>query len=406
VSQSVATSEVRNERRSAVRPTWGMRVALLAVVALVATLLAPVAPADAAPARIAELRMLELVNQERAARGLPTLRERYDIRDVAYAWSAHMGRTGTFAHNPRYSSQICCWSRIAENIAYSGGRTDAVKAAEHLHRQLMGSSGHRANILGSSYREVGIGIWFDGNRMYVTQNFRQPNGQTPPRGSTPPSTGSASVQIEVDPVAVRKIDLACGAAPRAGFRDVPISMGAARAIDCVTWWEVASGYSDGTYRPGNAVTRAQMATFVANTIEAAGGTLPAGDRSRFRDVSGPHADAIGRLAAAGVVKGCDADRYCPGDRVTRAQMASFLARAWQEISGQALPRPSGKTFFVDVGSGGHADNINRVAGAGIAAGVKAGYYEPGRSVSRSQMAAFLSRTLDLGVATQGISPPG
>jgi hypothetical protein len=40
--------------------------------------------------------------------------------------------------------------------------------------------------------------------------------------------------------------------------------------------------------------------------------------------------AIDRLATAGVTLGCnppDNDRFCPNDRVTRGQMAAFLARA-------------------------------------------------------------------------------
>jgi hypothetical protein len=40
--------------------------------------------------------------------------------------------------------------------------------------------------------------------------------------------------------------------------------------------------------------------------------------------------AIDRLGTAGVTVGCnppDNDRFCPNDRVTRGQMAAFLARA-------------------------------------------------------------------------------
>jgi hypothetical protein len=41
---------------------------------------------------------------------------------------------------------------------------------------------------------------------------------------------------------------------------------------------------------------------------------------------------IDRLGTAGITKGCNPpknDRFCPNDRVSRAQMASFLARAFQ-----------------------------------------------------------------------------
>ena len=52
----------------------------------------------------------------------------------------------------------------AENVA----RTEFV---EDVHPALMGSSGHRANILNTSYNAVGIGVVEDKGRIYVTQDF-------------------------------------------------------------------------------------------------------------------------------------------------------------------------------------------------------------------------------------------
>ena len=55
---------------------------------------------------------------------------------------------------------------------------------------------------------------------------------------------------------------------------------------------------------------------------------PAAAVDRYDDVSADatHAGAIGEVADAGVTAGCDADSFCPGDAVSRQQMASFLAR--------------------------------------------------------------------------------
>ena len=51
----------------------------------------------------------------------------------------------------------------------------------------------------------------------------------------------------------------------------------------------------------------------------------------FDDIAGTvHGENIRRIAAAGITKGCnppDSDRYCPDRVVTRAQMATFIARA-------------------------------------------------------------------------------
>ena len=51
--------------------------------------------------------------------------------------------------------------------------------------------------------------------------------------------------------------------------------------------------------------------------------------AEFTDVDpqSVRAPAIAAIAAAGITFGCDAGRYCPDEPVTRAQMATFLARA-------------------------------------------------------------------------------
>jgi peptidoglycan hydrolase-like amidase len=92
---------------------------------------------------------------------------------------------------------------------------------------------------------------------------------------------------------------------------------------------VAAGYDDGTFRPGERITRAQMATFLARAIGLA--DVPADDR--FRDVDEqPHAGAIHAVADAEVALGYDDDTFRPTLEVSREQMASFLRRAVAEAS--------------------------------------------------------------------------
>ena len=84
--------------------------------------------------------------------------------------------------------------------------------------------------------------------------------------------------------------------------------------------------------PNNSVTRAQMATFL---VRAFG--LEPGPAAGFTDTGRTvHAASIDAVAAAGVTAGCKTSplRYCPNNSVTRAQMATFLARALG-----LLPRP-------------------------------------------------------------------
>jgi hypothetical protein len=78
--------------------------------------------------------------------------------------------------------------------------------------------------------------------------------------------------------------------------------------------------------PDSNVTREQMAAFLVRALD-----LPAGTPGAFTDDDGSIFEQdIEALATAGITKGCNPpanDLFCPGDAVTRGQMAAFLFRA-------------------------------------------------------------------------------
>lgn len=80
------------------------------------------------------------------------------------------------------------------------------------------------------------------------------------------------------------------------------------------------------YCPHDTLSRGQMAAFLVRALR-----LPSTDQDFFvDDEASIFEDEINRLAAAGITRGCNPpanDRYCGTQRVTRAQMASFLVRA-------------------------------------------------------------------------------
>lgn len=103
-----------------------------------------------------------------------------------------------------------------------------------------------------------------------------------------------------------------------------------------------------------------------------------------------HEAMIEAIAAEGVTGGCAVDppRYCPARKVTRGEMAAFLARAFD------LPAASRDHFDDDDGTT-HEVDINRVAEAGITAGYSDGTFRPGWTVNRQQMATFLATAMGL-----------
>ena len=85
---------------------------------------------------------------------------------------------------------------------------------------------------------------------------------------------------------------------------------------------ILSGFSDGTFRPGLNLTRAQVATLVKNALR-----LPPRSGNEFSDVGGPpHGPNIYALVDAAVTVGFDDGTYRPSLNVSRGQLATFLVR--------------------------------------------------------------------------------
>jgi Ca2+-binding RTX toxin-like protein len=131
--------------------------------------------------------MLELVNAERKKVGAQPLAFDGDLNEAADAHSKYMIAVDKFAHegigdgDPGTRIQkagfVFSGSTIfGENIAWMSMNAGALNdEVLQLHKNLMNSPGHRANILNTTYREIGIGLQtgdYQGwQGAFVTQNF-------------------------------------------------------------------------------------------------------------------------------------------------------------------------------------------------------------------------------------------
>ncbi len=89
---------------------------------------------------------------------------------------------------------------------------------------------------------------------------------------------------------------------------------------------ITGGCSEGKFCPKAAVTREQMASFIARALQ-----LPASSTDFFADDDASRHEAdINRMAASGVTGGCGPARFCPSSSITREQMAAFLHRGLSE----------------------------------------------------------------------------
>jgi len=120
-----------------------------------------------------------------------------------------------------------------------------------------------------------------------------------------------------------------------GFTDIGgLSAEAQKAINQLKELSITSGTSPTTYEPQGLLTRAQMALFLTRLMHAEGIVLPDGSDQGFTDIGGvsPEAQkAINQMKQLGITSGVTPTTYDPSGTVTRAQMASFLARSLNAV---------------------------------------------------------------------------
>jgi hypothetical protein len=214
-------------------------------------------------------------------------------------------------------------------------------------------------------------------------------------GTTGPAAGAA------EPAPVRDIrDFACPPDLASDFTDIAGSVHAF-AITCLTGFGITEGVTPTTYAPARPVTRGQMATFLARTLQNTGVELDTSEQGFVDDEGSVHQWAINGLAALGVVQGTGPGTFSPSASVTRAQMASFLVR----MLALATAPPAGPDAFRDDDGTTHEAAINTLAALGVVQGIEPGRYGPSQPVTRAAMASFLMRLNDWAIE-RGILPPG
>jgi hypothetical protein len=161
-------------------------------------------------------------------------------------------------------------------------------------------------------------------------------------------------------------------------------------------WLDAQGITQGCnppvnnkFCPDDRVSRGQMATFLVRALHYT--TIGA---DYFTDDNGHiFENAINRLRTAGVTQGCnppDNTRFCPDRFVTRGEMAVFLVRALGYTAGGST------NYFMDDNGSAFESAINRLRTAGVTLGCNPpsnDRYCPNDYVTRGEMAAFLKRAL-------------
>lgn len=133
-----------------------------------------------------EALLLAEANVLRAAAGLSPLALDNGLSSFARRWSAVMAAAGDIRHNPDLASALGSLppeSTLRENVGMGPG-------AAVVHRALVASPSHRANLVNPRATRVGIGVVRVGAVVYVTQNFVE--GVAPRRPASPQAASPAA----------------------------------------------------------------------------------------------------------------------------------------------------------------------------------------------------------------------
>lgn len=115
-----------------------------------------------------EQNLARLVNSERTKRGLRAYVVSASLSAIAEEQAHRMSRQQKLFHNSNLTVDVHNWRAVGENVAYAS-------TVSRAHSLLMNSPGHRANILSTTFTQVGLGVAKDSRgTVWVVQVFRKP----------------------------------------------------------------------------------------------------------------------------------------------------------------------------------------------------------------------------------------
>lgn len=195
----------------------------------------------------------------------------------------------------------------------------------------------------------------------------------------------ASTFAAVAPADVQQADAA------ESFSDVSSDYWASGSIQRLAEEGIINGYSDGTYGPGEEISRGQVAELLVNAFDL---EVDQNAESSFEDLnddsySTPFAEAV---AEAGYIKGRqDNTHFAAGMDLSRQQLATILVRAFE-----LEPKEGAEANVADIDdvNESHKENVKILAQYDIT-NTSDGSFRPSETVNRAQFAVFLERAMEV-----------
>ncbi|PID24116.1 hypothetical protein CSV60_11945 [Sporosarcina sp. P7] len=180
------------------------------------------------------------------------------------------------------------------------------------------------------------------------------------------------------------LPLSAAAANKQVFYDVPPSKHFAEAVNELAARNIIGGYPDGTFKPGNSITRGQAAAIIARMIGLDTSNVKG---KKFKDVSVSYGfyNAVAKMAEEGIIGGYPDGSFKPDEPIKRKNMAAILVKAFD------LPRDVNvKNPFI--GEVGITNDVLVIYKLGITSGTSPTTFSPNASITRGQASKMLVAT--------------
>ena len=188
-----------------------------------------------------------------------------------------------------------------------------------------------------------------------------------------------------------------GAGNTTTIGDVDVPLAGDLQLNKTDHFAYIKGYQDGTVRPNNPITRAQVATIFYRLLDETSRVIYFQETNDFTDVTDSYwaNKAISTLSNAGIITGFNDGTFRPNAYITRAQFAAIAARFDNVVPGLNNP-------FTDVAEDYWArDLIAFAADRGWITG-NGGKFRPLENITRVEVMDFINNVLERHVDKDGL----